>query len=277
MGVKDYYLEHFDELPLDKQKHFATRIKYWFRDARFDDFLAAHEPSRDLAAVLVDNDYSGVNNFTARQSYFEKYVGLYGLEATLFRINRLLIEHDVDLREEFLRIYPREKLERLCAKLLNDTDALVTLSTYAANVICLCDNLFFDDNSSAQLAKKMLAQATQGVDFIYLYTHIILCMSHFYVRELTCEELELSRQMLTKCAEIIEREYDDISLDMKLEFLVCCRMTKYQAAVETKISNECDAVLADFPFVTDARKSEKYNTLAGAEHRNVLYIMAFES
>lgn len=277
MGVKDYYLEHFDELPLDKQKHFATRIKYWFRDARFDDFLTTHEPSHDLAAVLADNDYFGVNNFAARRPYFEKYAGLYGLEATLFRINRLLIEYDVDLREEFLQIYPRERLAQLCAELLDDTDALIALSTYAANVICLCDNLFFDDGSSAQLAKKMLVRATQSVDFVYLYTHIILCMSHFYVRELTDEKLELSRQMLAKCAEIIEREYDDISLDMKLEFLVCCRMAKYQAKVEAKIRNECDAVLTNSPFVTDTRKSEKYNTLAGAEHRNVLYIIAFES
>mgnify|MGYP007122066956 CR=1 FL=1 len=77
MSVRDYYLEHFNELPLEKQKHFATRMKYWFKDKSFDDFLKANEPSHDLAAVLANDNYSGVNNLEARKPFFEKYHGLY--------------------------------------------------------------------------------------------------------------------------------------------------------------------------------------------------------
>ena len=274
MSVRDYYLEHFDEMSLEKQKHFATRIKYWFKDAQFDDFLAVHEPSHDLAEVLANNDYSKVNNLDLRRPFFEKYPELYGLEATLFRINRLLIEYNVDLRDKFLELFPRQRLEQLCENLLADTDALITLSTYAANVICLSENLFLGDKKySYRLAETILAIDQQTINFIYLYTHIILCLSNFYTRDISEDDKGLALSMLTKCNEIIRQDYSAITLDMKLEFLVCCRMLNYGTTLESDINVECKEILNNSSFLIDSRKPEK-NTLDAAEHRNVLYIMS---
>jgi len=280
MSVRDYYLEHFDELPLEKQKHFATRIKYWFKDSRFDDFLAANEPSHDLAAVLANNDYSGVNNLEARRPFFEKYPELYGLEACLFRINRLLIEYDVDLREDFLKIFSLDKLADLCHKLLHDYEAMITLSTYAVNVVGLSINLFGDriyglDNRYDRLTRIYAQSLQQKADYIYAYTHIILCMSDYYTKEITGHYLQLAEIIMDHTEPIIKDYYNDISLDMKLEYLVCAEMThRRNEELRQKIDAECRAARENSPYVIDTRKSEKYNTLSGAEHRNVLYIMS---
>lgn len=279
MSVRDYYLEHFNELPIEKQKHFATRMKYWFKDKSFDDFLKANEPSHDLAAVLANDNYSGVNNLEARKPFFEKYQGLYGLEACLFRINRLLIEYDVDLREDFLKEYPRERLYRLCDDLLQDDQALAALSTYAVNVICLTENLFPRDNGIYETLTQRYLKAEQRTEFIYAYTHIILCMSNFYTKEVRGKDWDLAQQMLAKCEQMIEDHFDEITIDTKLEFLVCCRINKeifdYEPVYAyAGINKECKESLKDSPFVVDKRRPEKYNTLSGAEHRNVLYIMS---
>ena len=279
MSVRDYYLEHFDEMTLEKQKHFATRMKYWFGDTSFNDFLAANEPSHDLAAVLANNDFSGVNNLEIRRPFFEKYPELYGLEACLFRINRLLIEYNVDLREDFLRLFSREKLYKLCDNLLLDDEALAALTTFAVNVICLTENLFpRNDGVYDALARRFL-HAKQSQDFIYAYTHIILCMSNFYTQKVEGKDWDLAQRMLAECEELIINHFDEIPLDIKLEFLVCCRINKDRYDYEpiytqAKINQECKATLEKSPFVIDKRKSEKYNTLDGAEHRNVLYIMS---
>lgn len=275
MSVRDYYLEHFNELPLEKQKHFATRMKYWFKDAQFDDFLAANEPSHDLVAVLANNDYSGVNNLEARRPFFEKYPELYGLEACLFRINRLLIEYGVDLREEFLKEFPREKLYGLCDNLMNDSDALAILSTYAVNVICLVENLFPRNDGIYNALTRRYLHAGQRPEFIYAYTHIILCMSDFYTKEIRGEDEDLAQLMLANCEQLITDHFDTTTLDTKLEYLVCAEIAHYRnEELRKKIDEECRAARENSPYVVDARKSEKYNTLAGAEHRNVLYIMS---
>lgn len=261
-------------MSLDKQKHFATRIKYWFNDASFDDFLKSNQPSSDLQSVLDNNDYSLVNDFAAREPYFEKYQGLYGLEAALFRLNRLLIEYGVDLRSDFERIYSSERLHKLCNELLEDTEATITLSTFAANVICLSEILFpRGRNISRELAEKMLA-TPQSINHIYLYTHIILCDSNFYTRDIPADNLEVTQKMLAETERIISDSYDTVSLDMKLEFLVCCKLSDYNSSLREKIDQECNESLANSPFVKDLRKPDRLNTLNGAEHRNVLYIMS---
>jgi hypothetical protein len=72
--------------------------------------------------------------------------------------------------------------------------------------------------------------------------------------------------------EIIEKKYDSVSLDMKFEFLVCAKMVGYVARLEEKIREEAKANLDG--YVRDPAAAERLNTLSGAEHRNVLYIMS---
>ena len=277
MTVREYYYQHFDELFPDKQFHFATRIKNYFHTDDFRDFFASYMPSQDLAALLADNDFSHVNKIDIRRPYFEKYSCLYGIDAALFRVNHLLKEYNVDLREKLLEPVPLERLYDLADALIDDDGAILALSTWAVNVICLTEVLFpRGKNVVQELAQKSLRYDVATADpllLIYLYTHIILCDSHFYTRPVT--ELNLAHQMLDRCAEIITNNFDSLILDVRIEFLVCANLshTDYPE-LRARIAAECRKNLSSNAYLVDLRRPKSYHTLDGAEHTNVLYIMS---
>ncbi len=275
MTVRDYYYQHFDELTPSNQFHFATRIKNFFGSHDFDDYLETHVPNTDLAKILNDNDFSNINFLELRRPYFEKFPDLFGIEATLFRVNHLLNEYGIDTRADFLKLCSKEKLYRLSDDLLNDTNALAILSTWAVNVICLTELLF-------PRQKDVFAQLKDKVpDFkkryptllVYYSTHIIICDSNFYTRSLT--EPDLARQLLDNVASIITDHYDKLSIDAKLEFLVCSNLahTNYDS-LKKRITVECKSILATSPYLVDYRRPIACQTLDRSEHRNALFIMS---
>ncbi len=277
MTVREYYYQHFNELNQDKKFHFATRIKNYFKCDDFREYFASYMPSQDLAALLADNGYSQVVQFALRKPFFEKYPKLYGIEAALFRVNHLLNEYGVDLRAHFIELVPKSDLYTLADALLSDDEAIQTLSTWAVNVICLTEILFpRGHNVIADLAQKVLKFDTQKADallLIYLYTHIILCDSDFYTRPVT--EIELSRQLLDRAAEIIGQNFDSLTLDVRIEFLVCANMVGVDyPELRQQIATECQEILATHPYIIDRRRPKARHTLNGAEHTNVLFIMS---
>ena len=271
MTVKEYYLKHFDELPEEKRFHLATRLKNWFGGTEFDEFLAEHEPSHDLAPLLTNDDYSRVNFIDERRPFFEKYKGIYALEATLCRVLHLWMEYGVDLREDLLDAYGRERLSGLCDKLRNDDGCLFVLTTWVVNVLALTEEMY---PRGIDVYKEMLVKTLaheQTVMCVYLYTHIMLCESRFY-RNKELKHLDLYREAMQNCDRIIAENFDEVTLDMKFEFLVCAQMVGYEVQCKEKIRAEADLNKGD--FVKDPRKADRLNTLAGAEHRNVLYMMS---
>lgn len=103
---------------------------------------------------------------------------LYGVEATLFRIHHLLVEYNIDTRDEFKEIYPIEKLYQLSDGLLDDEDALKILSSWAINTICLTEELFpRGENATgclAEFADNLNPETTDATLFVYLCTHYYL-------------------------------------------------------------------------------------------------------
>lgn len=277
MSVRDYYYAHFSELNPDKQFHFATRIKNYFASNDFADYFAHNMPSQDLAPILADNDFSHVNHAAARRPYFEKYDHLYSIEAALFRVNHLLNEYNIDLRSQFTEHVSLDRLYQLSDDLLADTGAIATLSTWAVNVICLTEVLFpRGENAIRALSEKALQLPDDAADpllLIYLYTHIILCDSNFYTRPV--RELDLAKKMLDRCAAIIEQNFNELILDVRIEFLVCANMvgTDYPE-LRSRIADECRQNLSNNDYLIDTRRPASYHTLNGAEHTNVLFIMS---
>ena len=283
MTAKEYYYIHFNELSSDKQFHFATRMKNFLGVRDFDVFLQEHQPSTDLAPILKNDDYSKINNAALRAPYFKKYKGLYGVEAALFRVHHLLKEYGIDAREDFCKLYGREKLYNLADDLMTDEDALAVLSTWAVNAICLTEELFpRGKNVVAELAEWALepADATEPTLAVYLYTHIILCESEFYTKRIQkSKNLELLKKLLEKSAEVVADSIETISLDAALEFLVCSKMVgvKY-GKLEAKIDAICKEFRKDSPYLINYRRDKTpgsyFHTLDGAEHINALYIMS---
>ena len=275
MSVKDYYILHFNDLTPNKQFHFATRMKNWLKTTSFDDYLQQHMPGRSLKELFFNDDFSHVNNLEVRRVFFERYQGLYALEATLFRVYHLLVEYGMDVREDFEILCSRETLYKFCDTLAEDTEALVVLTSYAVNAVCLSEELFpREKDVVAKLGRAILKFPKQDANTIYAYTHLIICDTGFYHREINAKHQSLFKDCLAKCEELLEADFAETSLDTKLEFLVCCRLVDYDSHLRDRIAAECQANLKDSPFVTDYRKADRLNTFDGAEHRNVLYIMS---
>lgn len=279
MSVRDYYYAHFEELQPDKKFHFATRIKNYFHCDDFQEYFRNNMPSTDLHALLENNDFSHVNNVEVRRPFFLKYNQLYGIDAALFRINHLLNEYHVDLRADFLQLISLERLYKLADDLMVDNAAIVTLSTWAVNVVCLIETLYpRHSNVIKELAENSLAFESdfKNVDpllIIYLYTHIILCDSNFYTRPVT--ERKLARKMLEHCSKIIEDNFEQLILDVRIEFLVCSNMVDVAyPELRSRIAAECRRNLDHNPYLIDSRRPKSYYSLNGAEHTNVLFIMS---
>ena len=284
MSVKEYYYAHFGELTPEKQFHFATRIKNYYECHDFDEYFRTYKPSQNIAEIFYDNNYSRVNNYELRRPFFEKYRGLYGIEAALFRVHHLLAEYNLDLREDFLKLYPRSKLYELSDSLLRDTEALKILSTWAINTIYLIEELY---PRKIDVVKELGEWATtldvnndNYTLLAYLYTHIILCESNFYTKKLSdSDNLALMKRLLDKCAEIITKNIDNISLDVCVEFLVCSNMlgANYRD-LRKEIAEVCRQYRKNSPYLINYRRdsgpNSYFHTLNGAEHINVLYIMS---
>lgn len=283
MSVRDYYFKHFDELSPEKKFHFAIRMKNFFKIADFDEYLMNNQPNNNLKEIIDNNDYSRVSNYEARKPFFEKYVGIYGIEAALFRVYHLLKEYNTDVRNDFLKLYSQEKLYAIADKLLGDKEALGVLSTWAINVIYLTEELF---PRNIDVMRQLFDYAidmdnsTDATTDIYFYTHLVLCESDYYKKDLSkSKNIERVKTVLSKCEKVVKDNIDTISLDAAIEFLVCAKMAGMKfKETKKKIDDLCNKCFENYPYIVNYRRDGNPNsrlyTLNGAEHINMLYIMS---
>jgi hypothetical protein len=113
---------------------------------------------------------------------------------------------------------------------------------------------------------------------MYLFTHCIIGDSNFYTQDINPKNRPAFRQMLKILENIIAENFQVINLDNKLEFLVCCRICGYETGLSEPIFNECRESLSDEGhFLVDKHNQnaqDSRQTIAGSEHRNVLFIMS---
>lgn len=283
MTVKDYYYLHFAELNPEKQFHFATRMKNYFKVHDFDDYLINNQPSTNISDIINNNNYSMVNNYDLRKPFFEKYQGIYGIEAALFRVHHLLIEYGIDLRNELVNLYPKDRLYEMADNLINDMDAIGILSTWAINTIYLTEELYPRGKNVIKEMSELVLSSDWDVSptlLSYMYTHIIICASGFYIKNLAnSKNKECLEKILKKCAKVINNNIDTISLDACVEFLVCCNLVGVQyPELRRKIDSICKDYRKNSPYLINYRRDKTpgsyFHTLNGAEHINALYIMS---
>ncbi len=296
MTVRDYYTKHFTKLTPEAQLHYATTLKNWFNTSEFADFLKSHQPSSDLAELYHHPQNHKFTNYELKKPYLKKYKNLYNLKLTLARVHLLQTEYDTDLRRDLLKLLPRDQLYDLSDSLLSDDVALTTLSAHAVDVICLIETLFpRKKNPTALLAQTILHFSGDPALQVHLATHIIICDTNFYTRQLTTANLPIYRPLIARCATLINQNLITIPLDTKLEFLVASKIlnaaenpsvnatknrpTTWPQAptgylpLTQKISIECQTNLRKSPFLLDPRKPDQ-NDFSTAEPRNTLYILS---
>lgn len=292
--VKNYYLDNADKLSQSTRFHLGTRLAAWTGDTRALGIVAAQR------IVLTDNDgdlksvfkellssplSTGVNAANEREQYFQKYPTLRNTLYAMFRARHLLTVYGIDARKELAQVIPIEELLTLENALWKDIPAIKTLSTYAINYIYLMDVLFRETPKTDIAEFFKIGETCETNEpaqlqlLIYLYTHCIIGETNFYSQIINEERLTTCIKMLQKIELLLAPRMEDMTLDTKLEFLVCTKICSYTSLLEKSINDECEKSLSDNGvFLID--KLNKWSKIGRkisfeeSEHRNALYIMS---
>lgn len=289
--IQDYYFDNFDQLPVDKQFHFVSRLSSWSDDQQALDTLtkmkpqfATHTLREDLRKLISDPPTAKVNAAERRAPYFAKYPTLRGTMLALFRVRHLLFHYGVDARSVLLEIVPKETLYELSDALQRDREAAAVLSTYAINYIYLVEAILFPHSSREldeflanifTIADTYTDTAEDSLLLIYLFTHCIIGASNFYQ---SAVQEDVYRKMLTILEARIDRHFSQVNLDNKFEFLVCCKLASFSTTLGDRIEHEAQqSVSSAGTFLVDTLNNAGQNnkiSFSDSEHRNVLYIMS---
>ena len=294
--VKQTYFHRFDELELEYQFHFASRMYAWTGDTNAKQRLgqlkehllpathdgrvqALHAIRQELAVKNYERD---VNNYARRKPFFDAYPNLLLIHNALFRIRHWRCVYGIDERESLFELVSKKEIETMLVSLMDDDDALRVLSTYAINTLYLYETLFetsihFQPERAIAVATAYDRTSKADVQLlIYLYTHCIIGASLFYYQPVT-RDLPTYQAMLQEIEELIAARYDTITLDNKFEFLVCARLCDSTSQLASRIYDEARLSMNDQGFIVDtinqAINPVKQSFLM-SEHRNVLFIMS---
>lgn len=292
-NVRQFYLDHFRQLPEDKQFHFASRLSAWNGDVEckklLEDIRArfiTEDIGDSLKSLMLQPPEARINAAQLRQSYFDKFPGIRGKMLALFRVRHLKYIFDVDTSQELLQLIPLDDLYSLSSALARDPDSMRVLSTYAINCLYLIEHILFP-RAGIEIDLSSILDHKSGYDlqkpeeiqlFIYLYTHCIIGESNFYERAVLPARKQAYLRMLSEMESVINDKYELIHLDNKLEFLVCCRIIGYETRLSNRVHQECaESISSDGNFLIDTLNNFKQShktTFADSEHRNVLFIMS---
>lgn len=293
--IRHYYLSHYDDLPLEKRFHFASRLAAWEKHQPSLEYLESQRIAyvgtssnmeSSLRELLHTKPTSSISGYKMRSAYFTAYPSLFGLSIALFRVRHLLYVYNVDERDALLRVIPESSLHKLAADLSADPSGFATLSTYAVNYTYLVEHILYakhqrlitPENYYDHADRYSLNDPEQLRLFIYLYTHCVIAESNFYERPLVAERLAAYGHMITRLDDEIGARFSDVSLDNKLEFLVAARLCEITPQSRSRIIAECEASLSsEGDFLIDTHNtfsSSDKKSFVNSEHRNVLFIMA---
>lgn len=192
-----------------------------------------------LKAILESDGYVKIAPKNPRRLYFEKYKYSFGLSHVLFRIYTLWQNKDIDLRPEFLKIYPLLRLRRFANRLLTDPKALLNLSSYAVNIICLTEILYprHQDvtNKLSKIAMNIDPDAQPAL-YVDLCTQIIIADSHYFRRPVSARNKLLLRQLLRR-AFVYRMSFDNqLSEQVKQKFLACTKLVGQEAKYRNEMA-----------------------------------------
>jgi RimK family alpha-L-glutamate ligase len=274
--------------------HYNSRMYLWTKEDKYKARLEAYRSKyANLSGILDKSRNSPSSNKKKslhdqeRAEYFEKYPKLRGFNEALFKYLFAYTIYDIDESDELGNSALIDEMSNLARQLLEDKEALKTLSTFAINYLYLLrfflrstgDKIFEVSELLSVIEEFKHEINKENTDlYIYFATHCIIGESAFYSRRIESDR-EVYLELLKKVEEVIHQGYFNITLDNKCEFLVCCRLVGYSSFLEPIIQNEAEMSLSPIDnYIVDTVNSEtrrqEKKTFLLSEHRNVLYIMA---
>ncbi len=293
--VEDNYFNNFQFL-YDKSFHYLSRIYLNNKEKKHLELLQNFKLNKDTfidkAKSILQNPKSnhGVNYSNLRKPYFEKNPSLRSFTLVMFEY---LFQKEIfgqDFKEEVLHLIDSNDLIEIKDKLLADKRGVAVLGTYALNFLFnfehLSKNTKFeytvDLNQLWEIQETSFKEKALGNQIgmqIYYFTHVIINFSYFYTHNIKNKKDNLI-PFLSKSEELISENYFNVSLDHKLEFLVCCNLLGYKSRLQDIIKSESEKSLSKIGnYLVDCMKEDAFkslkNSFMSSEHRNVLYLMAF--
>lgn len=295
--VEEYYKSNYQFL-YEKQFHFASRMYLWTKDDIYRKWLDVRESDyiglteQETENILKqdleekpDIEKRQTKSRKLRKEHFNKYPMLTRYVKLLFPTLFAETLYSRNIRPIVRKLVSDEEFMQLKKALMEDKEAVFTLSTHAINFFYLLRNYFYGESSNDEFFDpeyfyEIALNSNAGPDTfhfqIYLLTHCIIGESRFYVKKIENHK-ETYVKMIKLLEKIIFENYFSISLDSKMEFLVCTRLLDYKSYIETLILNEAERSLSNVGnYIMDKFNDKvqlKGDKLTMAEHRNVLYLM----
>ncbi len=306
-SIESYYKKRINQIPTEAF-HFASRLWLWSNDEwarqQLDDlqqYYIGKSPDEIEATVqkIINSAKGaklGVNQKSSyRKEAYAKYDKLPMYNLLLYKVLFGETIYGLDVRPYVRKYISDKEFINLFIELVEDKDAVCLLSTHAINYFYLLKNYFKDkiSLSSAVLVspdemigllphyKKL--EKSGKIDHklslklqIYLLTHMIIGESRFYAKKIRLSQF---KRVFAKLEQLIGDNYFDLSLDNKIEFLVCGQICGYESDKRSIIEQEASKSVSwagnflvdSFGLSNDSRTAD---CLRLSEHRNVLYIMS---
>jgi hypothetical protein len=296
-SIYTYFLDHLSLLPSAKQFHFASRLYLWNQEPAAKKILDGLRPwftangnttevLRQVAArAASEPDFGSKNVLELRRLYFEKYPEITDYIPVLLQIMYLRTVYDIDCREEFQNLFSTVAVNDCAKRLLADDTALAMLSSQAINFLYTWAQLHHTHEVLLS-PERFLSIGQTKYDrtnifhlqlLIYFYTHCIIGATHFYYRQVPAKHRDTYLTMIHELETLIDARYQDINLDNKFEFLVCCAILGYQSHCIERIFDEAQqSVSSEGQFLVDRHNNNPQRNnqdFERSEHRNVLFLL----
>lgn len=296
-GIFQYYTRHFNELPLDKQFHFASRLNVWNKDEQCHALLwqlkprllPENDPRTTLSAIakgeMIPLLPGNERLLQSRQTYNDRYPQLRATSRLLYWAAMLDQAYDIGARTAIPTVLSESDMQQLYKSLQADDDALAMLSTHAVNFLYLYSRYYRQEDGPDPSHFGRIAASQAFYDMsnplhvqlcTYLLTHAVIADSLFYAEPLPQSHRQAHAELLSQLDSILEPQLTSVSLDNKLEFLVSCQLVGFKSKLEPAIMAEAtESVSTNGTFLVDAHNTNasSYTSLEKSEHRNALYIM----
>lgn len=295
--ISQYYESHQHDLKPNKWRHYVSRMALWTGKEKYHQwmqemkphYLGADEESirHRIGSLAQPSAISPeFHCLELRRAHFERYPRLLSYDRILFLALFAQSLYGQDIRPLVLEQIPLSEFIAFYETIYQDRKAIRNLSTYVINYFYLSRGLFPELAEQVPFSLEYFWEISEQ-DYtgntleeiclrLYLLTHCIIGESHFYARPIT-EQTDRYLHMLKKCEEIIAEHFQTVSLDNKLEYLVCAKILGSPSSLETAIFAEAERSFSDKgDFLIDRHNLQagKNDTLDKSEHRNVMYLMA---
>jgi hypothetical protein len=301
-NIEEYHKQHLADGSVEAF-HFASRLWLFTGDKWARNYLDRNarkmvsgddEQRKTIIRKKLANPRAVNSTKPYRRTSFKKYPKLAAYNAILFHTLMAETLYGKDLKPLVRQFISDEELIDTFRLLQTDSRSLRLLSTHAINFLWAVKRYFADEPAQARrmrlnptkllkllpgyarLVENKIITADQSLKLqINLLTHAIIGESDFYVREVHDESY---KKLCVAIERLIEANYFDVTLDNKLEFLVCAKLCSYRSRLAGVIEQESlNSLSHRGDYLVDTLNSHVKKTgtnLKRAEHRNTLFIMS---